>query len=61
MADEKRADRRRVGRPRLHPEGLTERLCVPVTREQYQSLERLSKARDVPVARLVRERLDMNY
>lgn len=56
MKSEKRSNRPR-GRPRLHPDGLTERLCVPVTREEYQRLERLSKARDVSKASIARERL----
>jgi len=56
MKSEKRSDRP-VGRPRLHPDGLTERLCVPVTRAEYERLERLSKACDVSKAQIARKRI----
>lgn len=49
--------KRSVGRPRLHPDGLTERLCVPVSAEEYRRLDQISKLRDVSKATIARERL----
>jgi len=49
---------KKLGRPRLHPEGLTERLCVPVSQDEYRKLKEQSVRRDVPIAKIVRERLN---
>lgn len=49
------------GRPRLHPDGLTETLCVPVSKSEYDRLKRLSQERDVPMAKIVRDRLSAEF
>jgi hypothetical protein len=48
--------RRRRGRPRLHPDGLTERLSISVTRFAAERLRRLARLRRISLATLVRER-----
>ncbi len=54
-----KSDKKRpVGRPRLHPDGLVERLCVPVSSDEYRRLKEQAERRDVPMAKIVRERLN---
>lgn len=53
MTDQKKTR----GRPRLHPQGLQSRLCIPLSRDEHDRLAKDALKRKMPLARLARERL----